>query len=224
MSNVSHGMGLRTFVALPVEKGGMVIRLATVNTKDTTSLRTSVAYGVDINQTVLLGVPFRLSSSSLGDDRLGDVSALYRYVVWRKDSLRGTDRLGLLGGTIVPTENDDDMATQAGFVFTHFENRHEVDVDVLYQSGAGRRLNSGRYDISWQYRLIPVEHPDWGISQAINIVMELNGRWIENSNITNQITIGLQSVHQELVIEGGFARDLNNNKENLILLSTRFHF
>ena len=217
-------MGLRSFVALPVEKGGVVIRLSAVNTNSTTSLITSAAYGVGINQTLLLGVPFKLSSSSLDDGRLGNVSALYRYIVWRKDSLRGTDRFGLLGGTIIPTGNDIDPATQAGFVFTHFKNRHEIDIDVLYQSGMKERLDSGRYDMSWQYRLIPAEHLDWGISQEINTVIELNGRWTENSNITHQVTIGLQSIHQELVIEGGFVRDLNNRKENLILLGIRFHF
>lgn len=224
MIDSAYSMGLRSFVALPVEKGDTVIRLTFEHAKDadTDNLITSAAYGFTAKQTLLLDLPYRLSPA--GDNRQGDVSALYRHIVWQKDSLSGTDRLGLLAGAIVPTENDRDAAIQAGFVFTHFKNRHEIDIDTLYQAGTGSRVDSGRYDISWQYRLSPVERPDWGIPPEINSVLELNGRWSEGNTMTQQLTAGLQWIHQKLVIEGGIVKDLNNANEVRYLISTRFHF
>jgi len=166
--------------------------------------------------------PYRLTPT--GGNRQGDVSALYRHIVWQQDSFSGTDRLGLPGGAIVPTVSNRDAAVQAGFVFTHFKNRHEIDVDGLYQSGQGSRADSGRYDLSWQYRLSPSDRLDWGISQELNSVLELNGRWNEGNNITHQLTLGLQWIHPKLVIEGGVTKDLNNTNEVRYILSTRFHF
>lgn len=66
-----QGMGLRSFVALPVDKGGTVLRTTIQHNKDTdiTASALNVAYGISHRQTLLLGVPYRLSS---GDgDRLG---------------------------------------------------------------------------------------------------------------------------------------------------------
>ena len=222
--NSSYSMGLRSFVALPVEKKGAVIRLAFEHIKgsDTDNLITSIAYGLSSNQTLLLGLPYRISPT--GNNRQGDISALYRHMTWQQDSQSGTNRLGLLGGFIVPTENDRDAVIQAGFVFTHVKNRHEIDIDTLYQSGIDHRANRGRYDISWQYRLSPSEYPDWGIGQELNSVLELNGRWTEKNNITHQMTVGLQWIHQKLVIEGGIVKDINNAEEIRYILSTRFHF
>jgi hypothetical protein len=222
--NTAYSMGLRSLVALPVEKGGAVIRLTfeRANDADTEMLVTNAAYGFTANQALLLGMPYRLSPS--GNNRQGDVSVLYRHIVWQQDTLSGTDRLGLLGGVIVPTENERDAAIQAGFVFTHFKNRHEIDIDALYQSGTENRSDSGRYDVSWQYRLSPVEHPDWGISTELNTVLELNGRWSEGNTVTQQFTAGLQWIHKKIVIDGGVVQDLNNAHETRYLISTRFHF
>ena len=169
--NSSQGMGLRSFVALPVEKGGAVVRLAFEHAGEINRNRliTSMAYGFNAKQTLLLGLPYRLSPA--GAQRQGDVSALYRHIIWQVDSLSGTNRLGWLGGVIVPTTANRDGAAQVGFVLTHFKHRHEIDVDVLYQVGAGKRVDSGRYDLSWQYRLSPVERPDWGIATEVNGVL-----------------------------------------------------
>jgi hypothetical protein len=107
-------MGLRSFVALPVEKGGTVVR-ATVehNTDaDTTHAGVNVGYGINHRQTLLFGMPYRLSS---GDgDRSGDVSALLRQIVLQSDTVSGTNRLGLLAGFVIPTDSDRDEAAQAG--------------------------------------------------------------------------------------------------------------
>lgn len=222
--NNTYAMGLRSFVALPVEKEGAVIRLALEQTKDsdTDTLTTSVAYGISNKKTLLLGMPYRLAPSS--GNRQGDLSILYRHIMWQEDSFSGTNRLGFLGGVVVPTDNDRDSATQAGFVFTHFKNHHEIDIDILYQAGSNNRSNSGLYDISWQYRLSPTERSDWGIDQELNSVLELNGRWAEGNKAVHQITVGLQHIHQKWVIEGGVAKDVINGNDLRYILSMRFHF
>lgn len=223
MSN-THAMGLRSFVALPVEKEGGVVRFAFEHAEDAdaTTLRTSAAYGISSKQTLLLGMPYRLSPS--GDSRQGDLSVLYRHTMFQKDTFSGTNRLGFLGGVIVPTDDDRDAAAQAGFVFTHFKNRHEIDIDALYRAGSNDRPDSGLYDISWQYRLSPTERSDWGLDQELNSVLELNGRWVEGSKAVHQITVGMQHIHQKWVIEGGLAKDFINGNELRYILSLRFHF
>lgn len=94
----------------------------------------------------------------------------------------------------------------------------------MYQLGIDNRLDSGRYDLSWQYRLFPVDRPNWGFASELNTVVELNGRWAEDNTVTHQLTLGLQWIHQKVVIEGGMVNDLNNANETRFILSTRFHF
>jgi len=222
--NNIYAMGLRSFVALPVEKEGAVIRLALEHTKDsdTDILTTSAAYGISNKQALLLGMPYSLAPSN--GNRQGDLSILYRHIMWQEDSFSGTNRLGFLGGVVVPTDNDRDRATQAGLVFTHFKNRHEIDIDALYRAGSNKRSDSGLYDISWQYRLSPTEHSDWGIDPEVNSVLELNGRWTEGKKTAHQITVGLQRIYQKWVFEGGVAKDVINGNELRYILSIRFHY
>ncbi|WP_202601088.1 MULTISPECIES: hypothetical protein [unclassified Vibrio] len=213
---------MRSFVALPIEKGGSVIRFAYEHNDGTDVLLANAAYGLSANQAILLGLPYRLSPD--GPDRQDDVSVLFRHIVWQHDSLSGTRRLGLLGGAIVPTESNRDAALQAGFVMTYFQGRHEWDLDALYQAGLQHRPDSGRYDISWQYRLAPDERPEWGLPPELNSVLEFNGRWNEDTGTVHQITTGLQWVHKEWVIEGGLIKELNKSADWRYILSTRFHF
>ncbi len=218
-----HSMGLRSFVALPVEKAGTVVRFSVEHAKDTdtTTLVSSAAYGISSKQTLLLGLPYRLSPT--GSNRQGDVSVLYRHIIKQHDTQSGTQRLGLLGGAILPTKNDRDAVVQAGFVYTAFKGRNEIDVDALYQLGLNERNDSGRYDLSWQYRLSPTERPDWGVVAEVNSVLEINARWKENNNTIYQLTTGLQWIHQKWVLESGLVKDLNNDKGLRALLSVRFH-
>jgi len=223
-ANPAHGMGLRSFVALPVESGGAVIRflIEHANDANTDIFMASSAYGLSNYQTLLFTMPYRLSPG--GENQLGDFSALYRHTLWQQDSFSGTTRLAFLGGAIIPTTDERDTALQAGLVITHFKGRHEIDIDALYQAGIDKRTDSGRYDISWQYRLSPSEHPDWGIASEWHSVVELNGRWQQGNKITQQITLGLQWVSQKWVIEGGLVSELNRDKDSRYILSTRFHF
>lgn len=221
---LAPAMGLRSFVALPLEKGGTVLRLfAERNTDaDVDTLTTELAYGLSGTQTLFFGLPYRLSPT--GSDRTGDLSVLYRHIVWQEDTAVGTSRLGLLGGAVLPTENTRDGQLQAGAVATFFHRRHEWDLDLLYQKGLNEARDSGRYDISWQYRLAPAEHPAWGIGSEWDSVLELNGRWTEGDKTIHQFTAGLQRIHRRWVLEGGVVKDLNGPADTRIVLSTRMHF
>ena len=217
-------MGLRSLVALPVDKGGSVVRftLESANKANTDYLITSAAYGINADQTLLLGLPYRIEPED--QDPTGDFSVLYRHISWREDKRDGTNRLGLLVGALLPSQTDDSSAVQAGLVFTHFKNRNEIDSDLLYRFGKDDRLDSARYDISWQYRLRPTRRPAWGLVPELNTVLELNGRWLENEDIVHQLTTGLQWIHPQWVLEGGMARDISNGNETRLILSTRYHF
>ena len=161
-SSGAWAMGLRSFVALPLEKGGIVLRLFNEYNadRDINVLSTSLAYGISGKQTLFLALPYRLSPS--GGDRLGNLNVLYRHVVWQVDDDVGTSRLGLLGGAVVPTDSDRDPRVQAGAVATFFRRRYEWDLDVLWVQGLDDAPNAARYDISWQYRLTPATYPEWG--------------------------------------------------------------
>ncbi len=220
---LAHGMGLRSFVALPVEKGGLVLRVTAEHNADTDTnhLALSGAYGIDQRQTILLGAPYRLSSGE--GSKMGDISALYRNLVVQSDTVEGTDRLGLLGGAIIPTDRDRDGALQAGTVFTHFRGKNEIDFDVLYQYGLKDRENAARYDLSWQHRISPTEYPEWGLPLEWYLVTELGGRWNARRSTIHQITLGFQRVAKRWVFEGGIIQDLNGPNHTRYLLSVRFH-
>ncbi len=219
----SQAMGLRSFVALPLDEKGKVVRVFFEHRQqaEVNKLISQAAYGISDKQTLFLGFPIELTPD--GSQLFGDVSVLYRYIAWKDDQLSGTNRLGLLGGVIVPTEKHKNIAIQAGFVFTHFKNRHEIDIDALYQQGIGRDFDNGRYDLSWQYRLFPSQYPEWGITQELYGVLELNGRW-NGRNLTHQLTTGLQWIHQSWVLESGVIRNLNNENEWQYILGVRIHF
>ncbi len=224
ISQLSWSMGLRSFVALPVEKGGQILRLQ-MERNDDSDVNTaiaSLAYGLSGKQTLMFGLPYQVSPG--GSDQLGDLSALYRHIVWQVDAPGRTSRLGLLGGAVIPTESGRDGAIQAGAVATCSRGRYAWDLDVLYQSGRADRPDAGRYDISWQYRLTPAEYPDWGLVPEWDVVLELSGRYSEGRSTTHQATGGLQWVHRRWVLEGGLTKDLNGPRDRRALLSFRWHF
>ena len=223
IQSTAYSMGLRSFVALPVEKGGIVLRgIAEHNTDtDTNYLTTNAAYGISHTQTLLMELPYRLSS---GDgDSLGDTGMLYRHLVSQVDTAAGTQRVGLLGGVVVPTDRDHDSILQAGTVYTLYRRRNEIDIDVLYQQGLGDRDNAARYDLSWQHRISPTEYPEWGIPKEWYVVTELGGRWKQGNRTIHQFTLGLQWVIKRWVIEGGAVQDLNAPHQTGFLFSVRFH-
>ena len=223
LSAGAGAMGLRSFVALPVEQGGAVLRMQLPHNADSdvTSAIANLAWGIGPRQTLLLGLPYRLDPP--GANRVGDLGVLYRHIVWQDDQVEGTTRIGALGGAVLPSDSGRDAALQAGFVLTRYRDRGEWDVDLLYQAGLDQRLDSGRYDISRQYRLAPAEYPDWGRISEWDGVVELNGRWREGATVTHQVTIGLQWIQRRYVLEAGVVRDLNGANATQYLVSVRFH-
>ncbi|MCU7959901.1 MAG: hypothetical protein KZQ58_07865 [gamma proteobacterium symbiont of Bathyaustriella thionipta] len=220
----AQAMGIRSFVALPIEKGGAVLRLIDEqNTStDTNIMAANVAYGISGKQALFMGLPYRLSS---GDgDRLGDVSLLYRHIVWQVDDLQGTSRLGLLGGLVLPTDKERDVRLQAGAVATFYRQRHEWDLDALWIEGRGIIEDRARYDIAWQYRLSPAQHEGWGVGNEWDIDLELGGRWQRGDSMVHQATAGLQYITRRWVMEGAVVRDLNGPDDTRFLFSTRVHF
>ena len=217
------GMGLHSFVALPVEKGGTVLRgvVSHDNESNVNQLTANLAYGIDHRKTLLFGVPYRLSSSD--DKKLGDFSLLYRQVVSQIDEPKGTRRLGLLGGAVIPTDSSRDGAFQTGAVATWFRDENEWDIDALYQRGTDDRQASARYDLSWQHRLMPAVYPEWGIQSELYGVVELGGRWQKGASMVHQFTLGLQWTQGRWVLEGGVIQDLNSPDATGFLLSVRFH-
>ncbi len=210
----ANAMGIRSFVALPIEAGGAVVRFVDEHNGDTdaNTLTSNLAYGISAKQTLFLGLPYRLSS---GDgDRLGDLSLLYRHIVWQDDTMQGTSRLGLLGGVIL----------SLGAVATFYRQRHEWDLDALWIEGLGDDNDRARYDIAWQYRLSPAEHAEWGIGSEWDLGLELGGRWEQGREMVHQATVGLQSIHKRWVVEGALVQDLNGPNNKRYILSARFHF
>lgn len=218
-------MGLRSFVALPINQGGVVTRLVIdeVPTTNNDRLTTNAAYGIDGTQAVFLAVPYRLSSGS--GDRLGDVSLLYRKNFWQDIDSADSSRVGFLIGGVVPTDSDRDPLASIGLVATRIDDRHEWDADILWQQGIDDALNTLRYDLSWQYRVYPHEYPEWGLSSVVNTVIEFAGRGVEGETVVQQITSGFQwVVTPRWVLEGGVTKDLNGPHDTNYLISTRFHF
>ncbi len=218
-------MGLRSFVALPINKGGAVTRFVVDEFPETNNdrLASNLAYGIDGKQSFFIAVPYRISSGK--GDRLGDIDLLYRNILWQDLDSRNPTRFGLLLGAVVPTESDRDPKASAGFVVTHVHDRHEVDIDALWQQGIDDASNTLRYDVSWQYRIFPKEYPEWGLSSQVNTVLEFAGRGVEGNTVVQQITGGFQwVVTPRWVLEGGVTQDLNGPDDTNYIISTRFHF
>ena len=218
-------MGLRSFVALPINKGGVVTRLVLDEIPETSNnkLTSNLAYGFDSKQTFFLAMPYRISSGE--GDHLGDISLLYRNILWQNIGSTNPTHFGLLLGGVAPTDSDRDPKASAGFVVTHFNGKHEFDVDALWQYGIDDALNTLRYDLSWQYRVYPQEYPEWGLSSLANTVFEFAGRGVEGNTVVQQVTGGLQwVVTPRWVLEGGVTQDLNGPDDTNYIVSTRFRF
>lgn len=220
--NVS-AMGIRSFVALPLEQGGMIFRLQDLEntSRDGNIAIANFAYGLAGKHTLLFGIPYRFSPSV--PHRSGDLSVLYRYIAWQQDSANATKRLGLLVGGLVPTNKASDGGAQAGAVATFYRDRHELDIDGVWAQGFNRSPNTARYDVSYQFRLYPAQYPESGLSAEWYAVIEYNGRWRQSNQLIHQATIGLQWIHPTWVLEGGLIQDINALHDTRIIVSARLH-
>ena len=218
-----NGMGLRAFVALPVDRHGTVIRMAYLGADSVNKgvLATGIAYGLTARSTLLLALPYRFASAG---DRALPVSLLYRHTLWQQDRADGTMRLAWLAGFVLPVSSDQDSAMQGGFVYTRFQGRHELDVDGLYRSGTGDSPDSARFDVSWQYRVLPTQRPTWGLVPDVNLVLEYNAQWQARTGNQRQITAGAQWAAPRWVLEGGYSWGMSAGETDRWLVSLRYHF
>ena len=85
----AYSMGLRSFVALPIDLHGKVVRFSYEHLTggDRGTFVTSAAYGLTNDKALLIGIPYKLSSND--EDSFGDLSALYRHTVLRDDLFAG---------------------------------------------------------------------------------------------------------------------------------------
>lgn len=219
-----QAIGIRSFVALPVNKGGAVARTLGEHQaqRDINSLTGNVAYGLSGTQTLFLAVPYRLSDGE--GQRLGDINLLYRHLLWSGRLTGKTLRLGAFTGVVIPTDSGRDYQLQLGGVMTAYWQRHEVDADFLWREGLGQAPDMARYDISWQYRLSPAVYPEWGIPAQWNSVVELSGRRQENNKVNHFVTAGIQRIWPQWVLEGGVSHDISGRAETSVLFSVRYHF
>lgn len=221
-SNTAHPMALYSFVALPVETNNAVIRISDEYNDQSkiNTITTSAGYGISSTQTLFMGIP---TQTGVGGG-LGDISILYRHMVLQLDNFSGTNRIAALIGLIEPNATDENTKAQSGFVFTHFKNKNEIDLDVIYLPAINNNKQATRYDISWQYRLSPNNLPQWGIGKQIYSVLEFNGLWKEGHKSKQKLVIGLQLVQADWVLETGIRQDVDNSQDKAILISGRFHF
>ena len=217
-------MGIRSFVALPIETGGTVVRLVDEYNGDrgANSLDANLAYGLGPRQTLFFRLPYRHDPGSGG--RWGDLGLLYRHILWQDDSPQGTRRLGLLGGVAIPTDPARDAGLSLGAVATLYRHRHEWDLDALWVEGLENRPDQARYDLAWQYRLSPAEYPEWGSGSEWDLDLELGSRWQRGGKMVHQATLGIQSIRARWVLEGALVRDLNASRDTRYILSVRFHY
>ncbi len=224
VGNVAYAGGLRSLVALPLEPGGIIVRLQGIGSSspDNISVAGTLLYGLTTRQTLILSVPYR--DLETGDDGFGYVTGLYRRTVYQHDEPNATRRIAVIGGLRVPTDSDLDPQISAGLVTTIYRRRSEWDIDLVWMEGLGRSGNNARYDISWQYRLTPSEYPEWGIPTEWQSVVELGGRYAEGSEMVHQLTVGALWVHPSWVLEAGVIQDLNGPDVTSFLLGIRKHF
>lgn len=219
---LSNAMALRSFVAMPLEKNGMLVRMIAEENidSDVTVLMTNFAYGLSAKQTLFIGLPYKFDDPSSG---IQNTNFLYRHLIAQSYQGGNVRRFGFLAGAILPKEDQSENRVQAGIVSTVAYRRHQWDMDALWVDGLGEVNDSARFDISWQYRLVPAKRSAWEQSNEWNSIIELGGRWNEISGTTYQYTIGVQWLSRRWVLEGGTVIDINKPEQQRYLLGFRVH-
>lgn len=221
----AQATGLRNIVALPVDRGGAVLRAVVEhnNDRDSTLARVGLALGLHARHTLLLGLPWRISDGP--GPRTGDVSLLYRPTVLQKDFPAGTHRVAPLLGAFIPTDKARDERLQAGAVYTWYQNRGQFDVNALWFTGTGNAPDGGRYDIAFDWRLAPAQYPEWGRPMEWHGIVELGGRYQAGNAVQHQLTVGGRLVFSRVMFEAGVIQGLNEpGDDTSLLVSSRVHF
>jgi hypothetical protein len=148
----------------------------------------TLVYGFTPRLTAFATVPIlaaqklEAAGSSERDSAIGNLRLLARYMLYVDDyAALSTRRVALLAGLKLPSGADrigtPTFDPSAGGVATWTANRHELDLDLLFELGTKRHgVESGnrlRYDLAYRYRLWP-DRFRGGLLQ-LNGLVELNG-------------------------------------------------
>lgn len=195
--------GINTDVALPVRKGGFVLRsqirwLRGNDNLNVVAIPNVLVYGATPDLSLFTIVPYifrdeEFTDSSSGnrvendDNGIGDTTFLARYTVYSRDYPTGTTRFALLGGIKLPTGDDDlepittdSLDFPLGLVATaSWGFRHEVDADLVYRINTEaddfERGDDLVYDLAYGFRVYPWTLPEFGVPNFIYLVAEANG-------------------------------------------------
>lgn len=206
-----HATGVRSFVALPVEDDGRVVR-ALAEYEDDQALSTlglSAAYGITASDTLLFGLPLRLLPG--GPDMQGPFSVLYRRTLWRRDVPEGTSRFASLIGLTVPIDGGSAAQFQVGGVYTFYRGRTQWDIDALWRPARSETPATGRFDIAWDYRLSPAEYPEWEPVGEWHLIVELTGRYAEGTRTRHRLLAAGRYTRRSWLIEFGVDRGIDGD-------------
>jgi hypothetical protein len=209
--------GVRSFIALPVEQGGQVLRVLAERDdgRDLSSFNLNAAYGITSGDTLLFGLPLRWVDGGQGRD--GPVSLLYRRTLWRRDQPSGTTRFASLIGVAIPVEGGGSSQVPIGAVFTHYRGRTQWDVDALWLPARGASAARGRYDIAWDYRIAPAVYPDWGQVGEWHLIAELSGRYQAGVGTRNRLLAAGRYVRRAWLLEFGVDREVGGGGWGAVL-------
>ncbi len=161
-------------------------------------LLNQIAYGVTKKFSLQFDAPLvytDLNLSTPGDDDdfgLGDMTLLAKYRIFQDDPApTDTTRFSVIAGLQIPgnVEFEMDSSNDAwdpiiGAVFSTVQGRHGFNADALWEFYTGDeddQSDSLRYDVSYLYRLSPVQYTA-ETTGAIYAVAELNGFYGTNGD------------------------------------------
>lgn len=215
-------------VAFTPREGGTILRLqytySEADRRDAApgvrsfGARAVLIHGATENLALILAAPFVHreidvlgpggSSLEFRQDGLADVTLLAKYRFWQNDlGPMHTARWALLGGVNIRS-GDSDVTSDSydpilGTVFSWRRHRNTFDADLLYQfnTGGGRAGHDAlRYDLAYSYRLLP-ETFRTSNPYSLNVVAELNGRYLTDGSHEIFLAPGLQFAMQRWVLE-----------------------
>ncbi|MBD3610609.1 MAG: hypothetical protein HUJ30_08675, partial [Gammaproteobacteria bacterium] len=129
----SHAMGIRSFVAMPIDKGGSMLRMQYIDAGNMTTLMTNYAYGLTGTQTLIVGLPYQLSPQV--NKGRGDINLLYRYIGWHKSDTEKMVMAALLAVVLI-SEQSDNSPKFVGAI-TYSRGLREEDFSAFWRQGTG---------------------------------------------------------------------------------------
>ncbi|MBD3608940.1 MAG: hypothetical protein HUJ30_00140, partial [Gammaproteobacteria bacterium] len=141
---------------------------------------------------------------------------------WHKADTEKTVMAALLAGVLISEQSDN--SPQFGGAITYSRGRSEIDFSAFWRQGTGMMTDMKRYDLSWQYRLVPSVRPDWESVPEWYGVIELGARWMDEPSIPHQLTVGIQRLAGPLVLEGGVVMPVEGDADNQYIMSARYRF